>query len=72
VVDFAKIDDGGLGSCEPLGSGGGAVWNEELSFTLTSPTGTVVRLIDAGTYGALGYAGRVQVHLDDEASTATR
>ncbi|QNO37433.1 Ig-like domain-containing protein [Protaetiibacter sp. SSC-01] len=67
VVDFAKIDDGGLGSCEPLASGGGAVWNEELSFALTSPTGTVVSLIAAGTYFDIGYGGRVQVHLDDEA-----
>lgn len=68
-IEFSKCDDPAMG---PLGTtciGTGNSFNNEIVLRLISPNGTVVNLVDAGTYsGASPGAGRVIVTFDDEAA----
>jgi hypothetical protein len=72
TLDFAKIDDSfGEGTCGPPPTSGGGEANRELYYKLTSPQGTTIDLISAGTYTAdFGFGGEVVVTLSDAAATA--
>jgi hypothetical protein len=73
TLDFAKTDDAGGGvNCgpPPTATNTGAA-NQELYYRLTSPQGTTIDLISAGTYTAVfGLGGEVVVTLSDAAATA--
>jgi hypothetical protein len=63
TVSFAKCDDPGLTAPGPC-IGTGSAFLSEIVFRLTSPNGTIVNLVNAGTYnGTLG--GSVVVTFDD-------
>lgn len=71
MLEFAKCDGPPVlptgNNCLATGNS----FNDEIMFRLTSPTGTTVNLINAGTYfGGTRGSGRVQLTLDDEAATA--
>ena len=71
LIDFAKCDDPSIGPDGTACIGTGFSFDSEIVFRLTSPGGTTVNLVNAGTYsGSSPGAGRVSVGLDDEASTA--
>ncbi|MBK9236511.1 MAG: hypothetical protein IPO19_10900 [Rhodoferax sp.] len=71
LIDFAKCDDPSIGAGGTACIGTGPSFNSEIVFRLTSPGGTTVNLVNAGTYsGSTPGTGRVSVGLDDEASTA--
>lgn len=67
TIDFAKCDDPAItsGNC----TGGGFSFNSEIVFQLTSPGGTTVNLVNAGTYGGQTPGDRVTVTFDDEAAS---
>lgn len=68
-IDFAKCDDPSIGPSGTACIGGGSSFNGEIVFRLTSPGGTTVNLVNAGTYsGSTPGTGRVSVGFDDEAS----
>ena len=64
IIDFHSID--GTNSAAPWG---GDSYASENSFVLTSPTWTIVNLVNAGTYTD-GVASQVTVTFDDAAWTA--
>lgn len=69
-LEFAKIDNtSGSSSCDPLVTGSGTEWNDELYFWLTSPSGAMITLISTNTYTFSGFGGRVTVTLDDSAGS---
>lgn len=75
-ITFEKIDDGGSPACIPLGGSGhngGDAFNEEISFSLESPQGTVVNLVfDSSTTetytNSVAYSGVNTVIFDDAAA----
>lgn len=69
-IDFAKCDDPSIGPSGSACIGPGFSFNNEIIFRLTSPLGTVVNLVNSGTYsGQSPGSGRVSVLFDDEAAT---
>ena len=70
AIDFTHIDEGGAGVCgpPPVNGGTSAEFNNEIQFRLTSPAGTTIDLITAGTYDVVGYGGLVTVTLSDTAA----
>lgn len=69
-IDFAKCDDPSIGPSGSACVGPGFSFNDEIIFRLTSPLGTVVNLVNSGTYsGQTPGSGRVSVLFDDEAAT---
>ena len=71
TLDFAKIDDFFAPTCgPPPTSGTNGEANSETYYKLTSPQGTTIDLITAGTYTAdFGFGGEVVVTLSDAAAT---
>jgi hypothetical protein len=69
AITFAKCDDPGVGAGTTCINGGTA-FNNEIVFRLTSPGGSIVNLISAGTYptGGAG-SGKVTISFDDEAAS---
>lgn len=69
-IDFAKCDDPSIGPNGTVCIGTGNAFNNEIVFRLTSPLGTIVNLVNSGTYssGQAG-SGRVSILFDDEAAT---
>jgi hypothetical protein len=68
TIEFSKCDDPAIGEFGAACVGRGNSANDEIIFHLVSPDGTVVNLVNAGTYsGSRPGAGRVQVTFDDEA-----
>ncbi len=67
-IDFTKCDDNISSTGECLGTG--ASYPNEIVFDLTSPTGTSVSLIAAGTYTGNGVGNTYQITFDDAATTA--
>ena len=63
TVDFSKTD----GSCQTPSTGNS--FSSEIVFTLRSPEGTQVRLIEASTYSTSNQVPRVAVTLDDSAAS---
>lgn len=57
-----------LKSNDPCGNAAGYAYNGEIYFRLQSPGGTVVNLVNAGTYSGGTYGGLVTVRLDDSAA----
>lgn len=73
-VNFAKIDDDGA-SCERLAPGDDDVFHNEISFTITSPSGTTVTLVanddeEMPTYTSIDpYMGLSTIVFSDAAVT---
>ncbi|NRF69552.1 PEP-CTERM sorting domain-containing protein [Aquincola sp. S2] len=69
AITFSKCDDPSNtdgGRC----AGAGFSFNSEIVFRLTSPNGTIVNLVSAGTYGGeTPGSGEQTVLFDDEAAT---
>lgn len=65
AIRFDKRDNNG-GNCNAYN--GGSVYNNEITFRLTSPTGTIVNLVNANTgyYSGNGHPGNITVTFDDE------
>lgn len=69
-ITFAKCDNPSIGANGTACDGQGFSFNSEIVFRLTSPFGTTVNLVNAGTYsGATPGSGRVTVTFDDEAAS---
>jgi len=67
TIDFMKCDDS-VGLPLPGGCGNpGFSFNSEIVFRLTSPMGTTVNLVNAGTYSGQTPGDRVTVTFDDSA-----
>jgi subtilisin-like proprotein convertase family protein len=66
-VDFTKCDDPLLsdGTC----SGPTNAYLNEIVFSLTSPTGTMVQLISQGTYSSGSSGARVSILFDDDGAS---
>ena len=70
TIDFAKCGGSGVDATGCLGgTPTNSTFNSEIIFRLTSPGGTTVNLVDAGTYSGQTGDARVLVTFDDGAAT---
>ena len=68
-ITFAKCDDPSIGVNGTACIGTGNSFNSEIVFRLTNPLGSIVNLVNSGTYsGATPGSGRQTVEFDDEAA----
>lgn len=71
LIEFSKCDDPRIGAAGSACIGTGNSFNSEMIFRLIGPKGSVVNLVNAGTYtGSRPGSGRISVNFDDEAATA--
>jgi PEP-CTERM motif len=69
-ITFAKCDDPSIGPTGAACIGQGFSFNSEIVFRLISASGTIVNLVNAGTYsGSTPGTGVQTVTFDDEAAT---
>lgn len=67
-ISFAKCDDPAITSPGPC-VGTGLSFNNEIVFRLTSPSGTTVNLVNAGTYSGQTPGASVIVLFDEDSGT---
>lgn len=63
-VIFEKKDQSGLFDCG-LPHGGGQSYNDEISFRLQSPSGTILTLLTSNTYNYYSYGGQITLTFED-------
>ncbi|MBA4853500.1 S8 family serine peptidase [Emticicia sp. BO119] len=63
-ITFEKKDQEGLNACS-LPHGGGQPYNDEISFRLKSPNGTIISLLQDNTYNYYSYGGQVVLTFED-------
>lgn len=68
TVEFSKCGETNIGPSGSACVDGSFSYNEEIVFRLTSPNGTIIFLVEEGTFGGQEPgAGRLSITFDDEA-----